>query len=170
MTNRDSWCTPKWLADALGRFDVDPCSNERSHIQASHTLGGENPPWGDGLSAAISSNFSYFVNPPYSRGQVARWVDHYIYGDFTFLLRWDPSTAWFRRVSEASACVWFARQRINFEPPPGVTGGSNPYPHALFMRNWPGEARFVALSNLGQFWERSRFFSGTNYQVAGGRP
>lgn len=167
MTSRDSWCTPKWLADALGPFTVDPCSNERSHILAASNLSGG--AGGDGLSIAVSSTFSYFINPPYSRGQVMRWVDHYIGTDFTFLLRWDPSTAWFRKISEASECVWFAHQRINFEPPPGVTGGSNPYPHALFFRNCPGGRRYLNLADLGKFWARGRFGSETNYSVRGGR-
>jgi hypothetical protein len=81
-----------------------------------------------------------FVNPPYSRGQVERWVDHYAHTDFTFLLRWDPSTQWFRKIWHASNYIWFPNRRINFEPPPGVPSSSNPYPHALFFKTAPPDS------------------------------
>lgn len=155
---RDSWCTPKWLAEALGRFSVDPCSNQYSHIIADWRVQQDLRPYeegmieddGDGvfgpgcLACDDSNGTSYvlpnsrtFINPPYSRGQVARWVAHYKHTDFCFLLRWDPSTAWFKELMGVTNYVWFANRRINFEPPSGVADSSNPYPHALFFRSRP---------------------------------
>jgi hypothetical protein len=34
LVTSDAWCTPWALAIALGKFDLDPCSNPRSHIRA----------------------------------------------------------------------------------------------------------------------------------------
>src|ERR1051326_7590870 len=31
---RNCWCTPKWIAKLIGEVDLDPCSNERSHVRA----------------------------------------------------------------------------------------------------------------------------------------
>lgn len=134
--SRDSWCTPKWLADKLGYFDLDPCSNERSHVNAAVRLDGS--PGKDGLAWPIVRGDKVFVNPPYSRGQVSRWVDRYAdHWDATFLLRWDPSTAWFRSLMRRVGFVFFPKDRIEFEPPPGVAASSNPFPHALyFTANW----------------------------------
>lgn len=135
QTSRDSWCTPQWLAEALGGFDLDPCSNEHSHIWADRKGG---LVYGlDGLRFNPPSTERVFINPPYSRGQVARWVAHYKHTDFCFLLRWDPSTAWFRELMDVTNYVWFASRRINFEPPPGIASSSNPFPHALYFRSRP---------------------------------
>lgn len=52
MTNSDFWCSPPEIADPLAEFfagpvDVDPCSNDRSIIQArtAYTCGGLVLPW-----------------------------------------------------------------------------------------------------------------------------
>lgn len=159
-SNRDDWCTPEWLARPLGLFDLDPCSNARSHIRSRFTCSldrGENglcEDDGDGVFGSGSFTDAYhtlnrietnyagaghrvFINPPYSRGQVIRWVRHYKHTDFTFLLRWDPSTTWFRELMNETSYVFFPSRRINFEPPPGIRASSNPYPHALFFRHRP---------------------------------
>src|SRR5688572_12375262 len=90
---RDGACTPLWLAKLIGRVDLDPCSNDRSHIQANDVvrfdLGG------DGLhnygkypgqfrrkqrrepTDQAEPGWRVFINPPYARGQVGKWVEHY---------------------------------------------------------------------------------------------
>lgn len=163
--DRGSWCTPKWLADALGRFNLDPCSNPRSHVSArfrcslEEDLNGlceEERPGvfqflltsGEREIMEAGERWETFVNPPYARGQVARWVKHYKHTRFTFLLRWDPSTDWFGELIRKCTHIWFPSRRINFEPPPGVKGSANPYPHALFMRQPPAD-RLLRLAPLG---------------------
>jgi hypothetical protein len=133
---RDSWCTPRWLADAVGEFDLDPCSNGRSHIQADVRFDfdahGQD---GIELSRKIIPSSRVFINPPYSKGQVIRWIEAYAHTRFCFLLRFDTSTAWFHELYRLSALVCIPRRRINFEPPPGVVASSNVFPHALFYAN-----------------------------------
>ena len=103
---RDSWCTPAWIAEAIGKFDLDPCSNARSHIRATRRLSLEDGD--DGLdenwllSPFVVAAPRTFVNPPYSKGQVERWIAAYGHTRFCFLLRFDPSTQWFARRSSSS--------------------------------------------------------------------
>lgn len=144
---RDSWCTPKWLAEVIGRVDLDPCSNPRSRIDAATTLMLE---YGDdGLASepgnyyiggrrALSRAKPYvrtFINPPYARGEVIKWIRHYRHTRFIFLLRFDPSTDWFAELAPHCTHIWVPSRRINFEPPPGVKSSSNPFPHALYLRD-----------------------------------
>ena len=163
---RDSACTPKWLADLIGKVDLDVASNGRAHIQAAVSLIGDNGDnglfvtqergysqrvsggWGIDRSAIVKADTVVFCNPPYARGQVIRWVKHWRTTRFIFLLRWDPSTAWFAELIGHCTHVWFPGRRINFEPPPGVTFSSNPFPHALYLRN-PDQALIDRLSNAG---------------------
>lgn len=58
----DSTCTPKWLADMLPEVDLDPCSNERSHIKARWSFSLEKKL--DGLR--LPWNGTVFENYPYS--------------------------------------------------------------------------------------------------------
>lgn len=159
---RDSWCTPLWLAELMGWFDLDPCNNARSHIlhrfwcsleDGGNGLVEDN---GDGIfgpgcfagrckdqfDGELQTNYAprswrVFINPPYARGQVKRWVRHYSHTNFVYLLRWDPSTDWFAELMKHTKYVWFPNRRINFEPPPGVKSSSNPFPHALYMAAKP---------------------------------
>lgn len=130
--DRDTWCTPKWLADAVGEFDLDACSNERSHIRsrAVYRLADGD----DGLrdAASVPPSWRVWINPPYSAGQVIRWVRAYRHTRFVFLVRLDPSTEWFGEMYAASEALMVPRgKRIDFEPPPGVKASSNPFPHVL---------------------------------------
>lgn len=131
---RGSWCTPKWLAELIGRVDLDPCSNERSHIIAPSEC---NLAAGlDGLAIDVSDGSRVFINPPYGPGEVLKWVRRYRRTNFIFLLRWDPSTKWFDELISYCTHVWFPRgRRINFEPPPRIRSSSAAFPHALFLRN-----------------------------------
>ena len=161
--SRDSWCTPKWLAEAIGPVYLDPCSNERSHIQAVvHVIGelGDDGLYGNhgryrvgGRADWANIDLEVFINPPYSRGQVIQWVHHWKMHNSIFLLRWDPSTEWFRALMSQTNWVWFADRRIEFEPPPGIAVSSNPYPHALFFTRTPPADRYERLNNLGQFFQ-----------------
>lgn len=132
--DRDAWCTPKWLAEAIGEVDLDPCSNERTHIRARSTFRldfGE-----DGLARAegVHQASCVFINPPYSN--VTPWIAAYGHTRFVFLLKLDPSTKWFQALIARTELVLIPRgTRVAFEPPPGVPpdkANANPFPHALF--------------------------------------
>lgn len=76
---------------------------------------------------------------------------HYRHTNFTFLLRWDPSTRWFEELWPHCWGAWFPDERLEFEPPPGVTFSSNPFPHALYLANRPPPHVHSALAACGYF-------------------
>ncbi len=141
---RGAYCTPKWLADAVGSWDLDPFSNPRSHVAATTSCmlergddGLAGPQVGeywlaDGGRQHATADTRVWVQPPYEIVDDA--IAHYGHTRFCFLLRFDPSTQWFRRLYQLSCftCVPIGR-RLDFEPPPGVEVSSNPFPHALFF-------------------------------------
>lgn len=135
--DRDTWCTPRWLTEVIGHFDLDPCSNERSTVRAEHTCQPDRPDcFGpDGLSSAlaVAPSWRVFVNPPYS--DVPPWIAAYKHTRFCFLLKLDTSTRWFAELFAATQLILIPRKRVSFEPPPGVPpehAKAQQFPHALF--------------------------------------
>jgi hypothetical protein len=140
---RGGWCTPKWLAEMVGAFDLDSFSNSRSHIAATRSCELERGDNGiasstpgeyfvvsEGLLTASAETRVWF-QPPYS--MVLRAFAHYKHTRFVALLRFDPSTEWFQRIYRSAALMCVPRRRrINFEPPPGVRASSSSVPHALY--------------------------------------
>lgn len=78
MATSDWWCSPPEIADPLEEFyqgpvDFDPCSNERSIIQARKALtsGGLILPWC--LPARMKPKHTGYQNDPYSQAEV--WTE-----------------------------------------------------------------------------------------------
>lgn len=146
---RGTWCTAERVARALGPFDLDPFSNPRSHIEATHRCmledGGDG--FGDGspgsyrmrdpnmglVTLRAGENDRTFWQPPFENGFVERVIRHYGHTRWTALLRFDPRTRWFRMLYRRAAFVLVLWQ-AEFEPPPGVKPSSNTFPHAIFYR------------------------------------
>jgi hypothetical protein len=139
--DRDTWCTPKWFADLLGPVDLDPATNERSHIQARRRCYGRTVGTADdglAIAALVDPTARVFINPPYSRGSVIAWVGAYSHVDFMFLVRFDSSTEWFSQLISYARYAWLPLgRRMEFEPPPGVEASSSPFPHAIITRSAP---------------------------------
>lgn len=133
--DRDTWCTPKWLTDALGEVDLDPCANERSHVQARTSFRLDHGEDGLELAARVDGDKVVFVNPPYS--DVTPWIQAYGHAEFVFLLKFDPSTKWFAMLIANTALVLFPKgTRVKFEAPDGVPpekAEAPQFPHALFF-------------------------------------
>lgn len=133
--DRSTWCTPLWLAQLLGVFDLDCCSNDRSRIVSQRAFRLDRGQDGLVLAKFVPRDWRVWCNPPYDHGQVIKWVRAYAHTNFAFLLRFDPSTEWFGALWPHVEAVCFMKDRIGFEPPPGAESSSNPYPHALYYRN-----------------------------------
>ena len=133
--DRDTWCTPPWIAEAIGDFDLDPCSNERSVIKAAREFRLEERAE-DGLffASKVDAEARVFINPPYS--DVPPWIEAYAHTRFCFLLKLDTSTRWFDRLFGLSELILLPRlKRVQFVPPPGVPPEkaiAQQFPHALF--------------------------------------
>jgi len=129
----DDWCTPRGLAQALGMFDLDPCSNPRSHVQArvryALPQNGLQLPWMGRV----------FLNPPYS--DVLPWatraVEHTPPGTVVALVKLDPTTKWWAKFMELRGVNWAPfKHRIKFERPDKPPFTAN-FPSALI---WGGAA------------------------------
>lgn len=131
--DRDTWCTPSWITEAIGTWDLDPCSNERSEVKSTRTFLLDRGEDGLELAAGVKKAERVYINPPYS--DVTPWIEAYKHTRFCFLLKFDPSTKWFELLMKHTGLVLFPRgTRVEFKAPPGVpTSGSNPFPHALFF-------------------------------------
>jgi hypothetical protein len=132
----DAQCTPRDLALDLGRFDLDVCSNPRSHILADRMFclefgqDGLASPWTrpDGALASVWCNGPYSDPLPWCerlRAHNAPWCS---------LWKLDTTTEWFR-VLMASGAQWAPfRSRLTFERP-GNCGTAN-FSSVLVWRDW----------------------------------
>ena len=127
----------------VGPWDLDPFSNQRSHMEAkaSCCLELNEDGFGDGTPGTFTSRLyglaratpghRVWLQPPYKIVRKA-W-QHYAHTRWCALLRFDPSTKWFAEIYAAATLIAIPRgRRINFDPPPGVKASSNSYPHALY--------------------------------------
>jgi len=64
----DEWLTPKWITDAIGPFDLDPCSPINRPWQTAKTHLNKND---DGLSARWEG--FVWMNPPYGK-EAKHWM------------------------------------------------------------------------------------------------
>jgi len=152
MSATDNWCTPKWLTDLLGTFDLDPCSNDKSTVQARYfcQLGDTHPAvlGTDGL-ALDWKTWSVFVNPPYSNPLpwCRKLRDHN--GPWCALLKLDPSTRWWAALMEASPTVAPFRKRLTFESTPAsesvsAKGMTANFPSVLVWSAWRPSAELAS--------------------------
>lgn len=106
------WWTPRFLIDALGPFDLDPCSSEGRpfatalrHIDPESGRNGLHEPW-EGF---------VWLNPPYG-GAAGRWVgklsEHPGGGIALVSARVDGK--WFQRCASQASIVCLMRGRLAF--------------------------------------------------------
>ncbi len=134
----DDWCTPKWLCELLGQFDLDPCSNERSHVDANDSCW-LNCPYTEGRDGLAYdwSGSSVFVNPPYSN--VGPWAAKLVEHDAPWcaLLKLDPTTRWWATLMLANPTIAPFRKRLKFEGDKAMTAN---FPSVLLWKQWAPSA------------------------------
>lgn len=102
--------TPRWLWEAVGPFDVDPCAGSPRPWDIAATNYAEAD---DGLSREWSGRA--FVNPPFNRYEVGRWVDRLAaHGSGILLVHARTETGWFERVWKQATALLFLADRISF--------------------------------------------------------
>lgn len=140
----DEWNTPPWITalvrDVLGTIDLDPCGNKRSSpvVRATRILTVET----DGLKVPWSGRV--FMNPPYTRGQLAQWsqklVSEYRTGAVTQAIALVPAytdTSWWKTFAPYPVC--FLHGRVKFD---GASGYPARFPSALIYLG-TRTARFI---------------------------
>lgn len=105
--------TPKWIIDALGSFDLDPCGNDLRPWDCAHqsyTANGLMFPWFGRV----------WLNPPFDRREVGQWIARLAeHGDGIALLHARTETAWFRPIWERADAILFLDKRLTFHKPDG---------------------------------------------------
>lgn len=122
----DAMCTPRWLNEKLGRFDIDPASNDRSTVNADWAYSLEKHL--DGLKLPWRGRA--FLNHPY--GDPDPWMDKAIYElrsrrctELVNLTKLDPSTDWWAVITQPIEFdgvllhpeLWAFNKRLQFDEP-----------------------------------------------------
>jgi hypothetical protein len=120
--NKDEWLTPKWMLDALGPFDLDPCAPivRPWDTAVNHYCA----PREDGL--ALDWNGRVWLNPPYGT-KTGTWLKKLAqHGDGIALIFARTETAmFFEYVWHAAHAVLFLKKRIVFHHVDGTPAAGN---------------------------------------------
>lgn len=117
----DVWLTPPYILDALGPFDLDPCSPiDRPWDTANRHL----TVFDNGLK--IPWHGRVWLNPPYGP-QIGQWLarlaDH---GDgIALIFARTETAAWFDHIWPSATAIRFIKGRLNFHFPSGTRSPTN---------------------------------------------
>ena len=127
----DVWITPDWILRSLGRFDLDPCSND---VQPWPTAERMVCLPDDGLS--IPWDGRVWLNPPYGpRAKV--WIERLAgHGNGIALLFARTETRMWATIWERADAILFVSGRIAFHRPDGSVAEKSGAPSALIA--WGG--------------------------------
>jgi phage N-6-adenine-methyltransferase len=128
----DEWSSPRELVepidDAVGGFDLDPCSGAERSPFASDTYSKDD----DGLSKSWQG--TVWVNPPYS--EMDAWTEKAIreaerdgVDTVVYLCKGDSSTQWWHTAAEAAQTILAVEGRLSF----GDGDNSAPFASHLFV-------------------------------------
>ena len=109
--------TPRWIIEALGPFDLDPCAAWPR-------------PWGcamdnlteadDGLNQEWSPKEFVWLNPPFHRYGVGAWINKLAHhNNGIALLHARTETKWFQPAWRRASGILFLRHRVIFHKPDG---------------------------------------------------
>lgn len=142
----DEWSTPQWLIDKIssyswhGPFTLDPCATpENTKCEKYYTKED------DGLSKSWE-NENVFVNPPYTKRQIEKWVkksfEEASKNDctrVTLLLPVRTSCKWFHKYCLYAKEIIFIEGRIKFG---GAEWGA-PFPSMLVRFSYTDNSQFL---------------------------
>ncbi len=123
----DEWLTPPYIIEALGPFDLDPCSPiSRPYDTAAHHYTIED----DGLSQPWEGRI--WLNPPYGM-EAARWLERLAgHGDGIALIFARTETRTFlNQIWERADALLFLAGRISFHRADGSGGLNSGAPSVL---------------------------------------
>lgn len=118
MRNQSDWLTPKYIIDALGPFDTDPCSShnrtwDTAKICYTKKDNGLTKPWPGFV----------WLNPPYGR-ETGIWMEKLSkHGNGIALVFIRSETKWFQDYCCSASCMLLLSKRIAFID--GTTGEAN---------------------------------------------
>lgn len=118
----DSWITPRWVIEATGLFDLDPCEASPQPWPTAKT-GYSLERNEDGLILPWTG--TVFVNPPYSNPEswAQKLAEH---GNGLLLTFARVETRWWHDwVWPFAGSVWFPKGRLTFHYPDGRSAAGN---------------------------------------------
>lgn len=118
----DVWLTPKWILDALGPFDLDPCAPE---VQPWPTAGKKYTEADDGLTREWRGKV--WLNPPFNRYERPKWMRRMAeHGNGIMLIPAACETNPFKQyVWPFASAVLFLNRRPHFCLPDGTEAEAN---------------------------------------------
>ena len=154
----DHWTTPQWFVDLVrkvGPIGLDPCCNvasvtnatirayEPSHAPDYEVVNGLAMGW-------VTASGLVYVNPPYSRGQIGKWVgkmvDESSAGcEIIALLPARTGAAWCQLVIHGAEAVCFMNKRIRFDNPPPGEKNTSPRFDSMVAYWGPRREKFAAI-------------------------
>lgn len=145
-TNTVEWMTPKHIIDALGPFDLDPCSPPtRPWPTAALHYTKED----DGLARAW--NGLVWMNPPYDRSMknwMARFAEH---NNGIALVNARTETSWFvKSVWPKALALFFPAGRIVFCKPDGSIAHAAGSPSVFVAMGSVARDRLARINLAGQ--------------------
>jgi hypothetical protein len=113
--------TPKWIIDALGPFDFDPCAADPRPWDCARRNITERE---DGLSQQWYGRI--WLNPPFDRYVVGRWIERLAeHGRGTSLLHARCEAGWFEPIWKSASAILFKADRVHFYRPDGTRHKAN---------------------------------------------
>jgi hypothetical protein len=113
--------TPRWIIDALGPFDLDPCAADPRPWDCASSNYTEVD---DGLARLWRGRV--FLNPPFDRYQVGRWTERLAnHGRGTALLHARTEAGWFEPIWRSASGILFLADRLHFHRPDGSRHPAN---------------------------------------------
>jgi len=114
-----SWITPKWMIDALGPFDLDPCASDPQPWPCA----AENLSSG-GLEAIWHGRV--WLNPPFHRYDVGRWLRRMaLHQSGIALVHARTEAEWFEPIWDTAQGMLFLADRVHFHYPDGHRASAN---------------------------------------------
>lgn len=118
----DTWLTPRWILDHLGKFDLDPCAAQSNPAWIGAAY--QHAPPSDGLTEQWTGRV--FCNPPFSdsRPWIIRHAGHG--SGITLVAASVESKVWREIVWKRAAGIFLLHGRTRFCRPDGSTTTGRP--------------------------------------------
>jgi hypothetical protein len=140
----ERWLTPRWVLDALGTFDLDPCGAPGWPTATTVWTPEDGH---DGLTEPWFGRV--WMNPPYGR-EAVRWLRKLVeHGRGTALIFARTDTAAFHEtVWERARGILFLRGRLTFLRPDGTRPIANAGAASCLVAYGASDAQILATSGL----------------------